>query len=87
MRACGQIFIYSFDWLTFLKENQDIEWAFSRTQMWLKYLDNRGTALPPPLNILEIFVACLFKILGLLYKKWRRRRELARRVIKGAALP
>ena len=44
-------------WLFFLKENQDIEWAFSRTQMWLKYLDNRGTALPPPLNILGLLCA------------------------------
>ena len=50
-------FIYSFDWLTFLKENRDTEWAFSRTRMWLKYLDNRGTALPPPLNILGLLCA------------------------------
>ena len=42
--------ICSLDWLSFSKANQDTEWAFSKTRMWLKHLDNRGTPLPSPLN-------------------------------------
>ena len=33
------------------QDDADIKWKFSRTQMWMQYVD-KGSALPPPFNLI-----------------------------------
>lgn len=37
--------------LLFFKDDADIQWKFSRTRMWMPYLDE-GNVLPPPFNLI-----------------------------------
>lgn len=42
--------------------DEDKEWKFSRTQMWLEYID-KGNAIPAPLNIIYYVVYVLILVL------------------------
>ena len=41
------------------QENADVEWKFTRTQMWLEWID-RINNVPVPFNLLYFILRCLF---------------------------
>ena len=51
-KAIEHIFLHS-------QENADVEWKFTRTQMWLEWID-RINNVPVPFNLLYFILRCLF---------------------------
>ncbi|KAJ7377778.1 Short transient receptor putative channel 4 [Desmophyllum pertusum] len=41
-----------------IMENADVEWKFSRTQMWLEWID-KGNTIPVPFNIVYYILNCI----------------------------
>lgn len=50
------------------QDDADIQWKFSRTRMWMQYVD-KGSDVPPPFNLLPNWKAIVSTIRWLCNKK------------------
>lgn len=60
LESCTFTIHFSCNWNLFCysQENAVVEWKFSRTRMWLEWID-KGNAVPVPFNILHYFLCIL----------------------------
>ncbi|XP_031558505.1 transient-receptor-potential-like protein [Actinia tenebrosa] len=58
--------------ISVIQDDADIQWKFSRTRMWMQYVD-RGSVVPPPFNLIP---SCKSIISGL---AWLKRKVLGKR--------
>ncbi|XP_070551368.1 short transient receptor potential channel 4-like [Ptychodera flava] len=67
---------------TRIEENSDMEWKFSRAQLWLSYIE-KGTTAPPPFNVIPSVKTVwrfLVQLKYILCPSQRKRRSKKRRI-------